>query len=590
MKPRPVVLQRIFLALSALLVLRLTQLQLVQGARYARLSDRNRIRQVILSAPRGRVFDRNGELLADTRPSFTVSVIPTEMDDNTLASLAGLLEVPEDELRDMVRPVTHVSAPVKVRRNLTARQLYRLEENRFRLAGVRTSVDPVRNYPGRETYCHVLGHVGEANAADLARDTSYRLLDFVGRDGIEGRYEAALRGRDGVEYIEVDVRGQEIGPLAEKRLVEPQAGSDLHLTVDARLHRECERLMRGRAGAAVALDVRTGEVLCLYSQPGYDPGIFTGPIPARLWDSLVGSPGRPFFHRAICAGYPPGSVFKPFVALAALESGRATAGTRYAPCQGSYRYGDRTFACWSRHGSLAMVDALAHSCNVYFYQLGLDLGLDSLASFVGSFPFGRPTGIDVPNEAPGRLPTRDWLDKRYGRNRWGRGTLLNLSIGQGEMLATPLQVALAFAAIAGEGRYHLPHIVARVDSAGVTTLRARPRAGRAAGDAASYRIVKRGLERVVERGTARAARLADVAIAGKTGTAQNPSGEDHAWFACYAPVDNPEIAVAVIVERGGHGGAVAAPIARQLVRRWFDLPDFEPPAEPVRPDSADDAR
>ncbi|MFO7637778.1 MAG: penicillin-binding protein 2 [bacterium] len=570
MKPRPFLLYRVFGILVMVLVVRLVQLQVVQGARYARLSDHNRIRRIVLPAPRGRILDRNGVVLADTRPSFTASVIPTEMSDSTLAVLARLLEQPQDDLAQLVSPVASMSSPVVVRRNLSREQLYRLEENRFRLTGVRTSIDPVRNYPEGNLGCHVLGHIGEVSAEDLARDTSYRPLDFIGRDGIERLYESALRGRDGHEYLEVDARGQEIAPLAEKRRVEPQSGSDLHLTLDSRLQRECDKLMGNHArGAAVVLDVRTGEVLCLCSRPGYDPGMFTGPIPKYRWDSLVGSDAKPFFNRALGAAYPPGSILKPFVALAALEMNRVTATRRFAPCHGSYRYGNRDFRCSSRHGSLGLVDAIAHSCNVYFYQLGLELGLDSLVSFVGEYPFGKPTGIDLPNEVAGSIPDRAWLDHRYGQNRWGHGVLLNFAIGQGEILTTPLQMALAFAALSRDGRYPQPFVVARIDSAGRTPYRARARYEQVRGNPENLRLVRRGLERVVEHGTARAARAEEIAIAGKTGTAQAAGGADHAWFVCYAPADNPEIAVAVIVEHGGHGGAVAAPIARQLVRRWY---------------------
>ena len=583
-RPRPLVLQLVFYLMAVVLALRLVQLQVVQGARYARLSDRNRIRRVIIAAPRGRVFDRTGVLVADTRPSFTVSVIPTEMDDSTLVILARLLELSLEDVSRFVRPVAYISAPVNVRRNLSPEQLYRVEENRFRLAGVRVSIDPVRNYPEGRLYCHVLGHIGEVSPEDLARDSSYRALDYIGRDGIERRYEPVLRGRDGHEYLEVDARGQEIAPLAEKRRVEPQSGSDLHLTLDVRLQREAAAALEAyERGAVVVLDVHTGEVLCLYSHPGFDPGMFTGPIPQRLWDSLVGSAAKPFFNRAAGAAYPPGSVFKPFVALAGLERGRITPTTRFAACHGSYRYGDRDYRCWSRHGSLTLLDALAHSCNVYFYQLGLEIGLDSLVSFAREFPFGHLTGIDLPKEAAGSIPDRAWLDRRYGRGRWGHGVLLNFAIGQGEILATPLQVALAFAALARDGRYPRPHVVARVDSAGRTTYRARPQSEPARGSRENLRLVRRGLERVVEHGTARVARTGEITIAGKTGTAEASGGADHAWFAAYAPADSPRIAVAVMVEHGGHGGAVAAPIARRLVRRWYQAEKGLDPAE-FRPD------
>jgi penicillin-binding protein 2 len=288
---------------------------------------------------------------------------------------------------------------------------------------------------------------------------------------------------------------------------------------------------------------------------------------------MAGNPDKPMFNRAVTAGYPPGSVLKPLVALAALENGVVTSGTRYEQCVGKYRYGNRDFSCWSRHGSLNLLGAITHSCNVYFYQLGLALGLDSLVSYCGRFPLGRETGIDLPAETKGNLPDRVWLDNRYGEGEWKAGVLLNLAIGQGEILATPLQMAVVYSALANRGYYLTPHVLARVDSAGKTTFRARPKRFGAPLSQRHLATVSLALERVVDYGTARTARLKEITIAGKTGTAQNPGGLDHAWFVGYAPADEPEIVVAVLVENSGHGGVVAAPIARQLFRTWFMLPD-----------------
>jgi penicillin-binding protein 2 len=572
--PRPARLARLFLVLCGLLALRLVQLQVVQGARYARLSDRNRIRKLVIPAPRGRVFDRRGNLIADTRPSFTVSVIPTEMTDSTLPLLSRLLDAPLAELAGRVRPVSYVSSPVKVRRSVGRDAFLRVEESRFRLPGVRTSIDPVRTYPFGERYCHSLGHLGEVNEDELGKDSTLRPLDYVGRDGLETRYESRLRGRDGYEYVEVDATGHEIGTLAEKRPVPAVPGQDLHLNLDPELHQLAWQLTSPYDRAAVVcLDPRTGAVLCLYSRPGYDANLFTGPIPQATWDSLVADRSRPFFDRAVSAAYPPGSVFKPVVALAALETGRAETSTRFEPCRGSYRYGTQLFNCWSVHGSLDLLGAIAHSCNVYFYQLGLRLGLDSLAAFARRTPLGSPTGIDLPGENPGIIPDRAWLDERYGEGEWRAGILLNLAIGQGEILTTPLQLALLYSAIANNGRCYPPRLVARVDSAGRALRLPRARAITLPVARRHLNAVKRALEHVVEYGTARTARLREITIAGKTGTAQNPGGADHAWFVGYAPAAEPEIVVAVLVENGGHGGAVAAPIARQLIRRWFSLPE-----------------
>ncbi|MBN2537057.1 penicillin-binding protein 2, partial [candidate division WOR-3 bacterium] len=477
-------------------------------------------------------------------------------------------------LTGRVRPVSYVSSPVKVRRSVDREKFLRVEESRFRLPGVRASVDPVRSYPFDERYCHALGHLGEVNEQELARDSTLKPLDYVGRDGIEARYESRLRGRDGYEYVEVDASGHEIGTLREKRPVPAVPGQDLHLTLDPDLQQLAWQLTSPWASAAVVcLDPRSGDVLCLMSRPGFDPNLFTGPIPRATWDSLAGDRSRPFFNRTVSAAYPPGSAFKPVVAQAALELGAAEPSTRFEPCRGQYVYGTQPFKCWSVHGSLDLPGAIAHSCNVYFYQLGLRLGLDSLVTFAGRTPLGSPTGIDLPAEAAGNIPTREWLDRRYGRGEWRAGVLLNLAIGQGEILATPLQLAVLYSAIANNGRWFPPRLVGGIDSAGRALRLPPPRARALNWNRRHLNTVRLALERVVEYGTARSARLGEVTIAGKTGTAENPGGADHAWFVGYAPAEQPEIVVAVLVENGGHGGAVAAPIARQLIRRWFDIPE-----------------
>lgn len=561
-------LSLVLFALFGLLALRLAQLQLAQGQRYSRLSERNHIRKIVLPAPRGRIFDCRGKLIADAQPSFTVSVIPTELSQGGLSLLGRLLGLTEEELHSRVRPFQFLSSPVTVRRNLDLSSVLRLEENHFRLPGVRVSVDPIRTYPDAHAFCHVLGHLGEVTEADLARDTTYRPLDYIGRDGIEAQYERVLRGRDGYEYLEVDARGREIGRLSEKRPVLPVPGLDLRLTLDRELQVLAMKLTEGyERCAVVGLDASTGAVLCLVSRPTYDPGMFLSPIPAETWTKLTTGPAKPFFNRAVNASYPPGSVLKPVVALAAMRRGVVGIHTRFESCNGSYKYGNRVFKCWSRHGSLDLFGAIAHSCNIYFYQVGLALGLDSLVSFCSSLPLGRTTGIDLPSENPGNIPSRSWLDSRYGRGKWTSGLLLNFAIGQGEILATPLQLALTYAAIARDGYWPRPHLVASVDSAGRVIDSTEVQISQARLIPQHATEVRQALERVVTYGTATSARLQEIAIAGKTGTAQNP-GADHAWFVGYAPAEAPRVVFAVLVENAGHGGAVAAPIVSELIRTW----------------------
>lgn len=574
LSPSPSRLKRTFtlaLALFGLLTARLVQIQLVMGRRYARLSDRNRIRRIELPAPRGRIFDRNGVLIADSRPSFTITVIPTELPDSCISTLERLLSPPPIDLRRALAPVARVPSPVTVRRNVDFATIARVEENAFRLPGVHVRVEPVRSYPAAERYCHTIGHLGEVNDDELARDTSYRRLDLVGRDGIEALYEEELRGHRGLQYAEVDVNGREIGPLLEKRPELAIPGKDLHLTLDDRLQALAYSLVAVYPRAAVVgLEIHSGAVLCLVSRPGYDPNIFAGQMSAAAWETLVTNPSKPFFNRVTAAGYPPGSTLKPIVALAALRCGVVSANTYLEPCTGGLRFGDRIFRCWAVHGRLNLLDAIAHSCNVYFYQVGLRTGLDSLTAFCHRFGLGSTTGIDLPGEKPGNVPSREWLDSRYGRGRWTSGVLLNFAIGQGEILATPLQMALAYGCIAGNGHFGQPYLVERIDSAGHVVYQHQSKTVSAAMDTDHLATVRKGLTRVVRHGTGQAAHLRDIAIAGKTGTAQNPPRPDHAWFVGFAPADSPTVVFSVLIENAGHGGAVAAPIAARLIEAWFD--------------------
>jgi penicillin-binding protein 2 len=574
-------LTQVLLVLLGILSIRLVQLQIIQGGRYARLSDRNRIRKLVLPAPRGRILDRNGVLLADTRPSFTASVVPTELPDSVLPLLARLLVISATDLREQLKPVAMYYSPVNVKRDVSIEEVARIEESSFRLPGVHIRVDPVRHYPAASRYCHVLGHIGEVSQDELRRDTSLRPLDFVGRAGIEAQYESRLRGRDGSEYTEVDARGQEIGPLPEKRPEPEIPGRDLVLTIDDRIQKLACRLLAPYARAAVVgMETRTGAIICLVSQPDFDPNIFMAPIDPATWDSLISNPSKPFFNRAITAGYPPGSTMKPVVALGALRQRALTRATRFQPCTGSFRYGNRRFKCTTVHGSLDLVGAMAQSCNTYFYQAGIRLGLDSLTAYAKEVGLGLTTGIDMPGEKPGNIPTRQWLDKRYGKGKWGAGSVLNFAIGQGEVTATLLQMAVLYGAIANEGRAVRPYLVARVDSAGRTIHTTLPEVRQLPMRRQDIDVVKLGLERVVERGTGIGARIKEISIAGKTGTAQNPPKPDHAWFVGYAPSDAPEVVFAVLVENAGHGGVVSAPIAGQLIRAYFS-PEPERPAMPV---------
>lgn len=570
MKTRRKRLTQILGILAIIIVIRLFHLQILHGKRYARLSDRNRIRKIILPAPRGKIFDRNGILLADTRPTWTVSVIPTEITDSSLLFLSKIINQPFEELKRRLEPIMAYTSPVNVSRNVPFEIIAKIEENNFRLPGVLVRVDYVRHYPFRNLYAHSIGYVAEVSQEELTHDSTYRSLDYIGKMGIEARYEKQLRGRDGYQYIEVDARGREIGPISEKRPEPYLPGKDIFLTIDHRLQQVgYELIKKFKRAAVIGMLVKTGEVLCLISHPDFDPNIFLSPIKTAQWDSLTSNPSKPFYNRVISSAYQPGSTIKPLIALLALEKKILTPQTKLNPCTGKFRYGNRTYKCWSVHGPLDLLGAIEQSCNTYFYQIGMKIKLDTLYEFCRRFGLGKVTGIDIPGENCGIIPNREFLNKRYGTGKWTQGVMLNYAIGQGEISLTPLQLAQLYACFANDGYYVQPHLVAKIESAGKPIFMNPPPRNQVKIDQIDLYSVKKALTRVVEYGTGRAAQLPEFTIAGKTGTAQNPPWPDHAWFVGFAPADNPEVVFAVILENTGHGGEIAAPIVGGLIRNYF---------------------
>ena len=439
-------------------------------------------------------------------------------------------------------------------------------------------MQPRRAYPETTRAAHLLGYAGEVSQAELdsLAERGYRSGDLIGRAGLERAYERELRGEDGGKILVVNASGRRVRLYEDLPPVEPRPGQDLVLTVDMRVQRALERAMADvEAGAAVAIDPRTGGVLALVSRPTFDPNEFARGLSRARWREFTTDRSYPLLDRAIQSAYPPGSTFKVVTSLAGLAGGQFDEHTHFArACGGGYAYGGRFFRCWqhSGHGSLALVDALAHSCDVYFYQAGLALGLKRLSEMAKRMHLGERSGIDLPQERRGLVPTAEWYAAR-GR-RAGGGTLLNLAIGQGELLTTPLQLATMAAAVAARGRPVRPHLVRAVRDPVTGAERAlRPAPGRAVELAAGdWDWVIQAMEQVVAGGTGGRARIPGVRVAGKTGTAQNPHGQDHALFIAFAPAEAPTVALAVVVENGGHGGSVAAPIAREAIRArlWPD--------------------
>jgi penicillin-binding protein 2 len=577
-------------AIFVFLLLRLFTMQVLEGAKYRELSEENRIRVEVLTAPRGELRDRKGRLLADNIPSFTVTVDPFDDAyqaeparlDSTLNQLAAILGVDPGELRQKVKEERSRSfVPIRLRRNVDMRSVAYVSEHAASLPGVDVESEPLRRYPLGPMGSHLFGYVGEISDKDLedGKHADYMRGDLIGKDGLESRYEPLLRGVDGKRFVEVNALGRKAELLGDKRPILPKRGTDLTLTIDLDLQRAAEEAFEpGERGAVVAIDPRNGEVLAMASRPNYDPNEFSTGISFKRWKELSEGDASPLFNRAIQAAYPPGSTLKPFVALCGLMTGAIEPGSTFREtCNGYFQFGSRPFRCWNPrgHGTLAMRGAIAQSCDVYFYQLGIRLGLDRLSDFMTRLGLSERTGIDVPGERRGLFPTAAWYDKRFGAGRWSRGLILNLSIGQGETSMTPVKLAQITAMIANGGMLWKPHLVraAMRDSVPVPLVWNRPDSlsRRLDLDANDLQRVREAMEAVIydQGGTGSLARVEGVRVAGKTGTAQTSHGQDHALFIGYAPAEAPTIAIAVLKENAGHGGSEAAPVAQKVLNAYF---------------------
>jgi len=551
-------------------------LQVLEGAKLREMSDKNRTRIRPVAAPRGILYDRNGLALVDNRPAFTLSFIPRDMEDrNTvLARVAVLLKIPLTELQDALARVPADSLrPVRVRRGLSLEDVAKIEEWKIELPGVVVEVEPQRVYPTNSFAAHLLGYVREVSEEQTRRG-GYRRGDMVGQTGLERVLDEYLRGRDGGERIEVDALGRPVQVIQRE---EARPGGQVITTIDRRVQEAAERAMTGRAGAIVVMDPRTGDLLALTSSPAYDLERFTGNLDREAWAAVMRDPSHPLLNRALQSQYAPGSVFKMVVAAAGLQE-RTLSPADGTYCNGEFTLGKWRFGDWLKggHGHVDLRSSIVHSCNVFFYQAGLKVGPDAIARYARAFGLGAPSGIDLSGERPGLVPSPDWKRARLGRS-WSAGETVNVAIGQGQLLVTPLQVARMMSAFANRGVLWKPRLVQRVERADGTLAYSEPTrmTGQVDLSPPVWEFLRQAMAGVVSGGTGVAARIPGIDIAGKTGTAQSVAhsdsakGQDHAWFASFAPVDDPQVVVVVLVERGGKGGQVAAPIAKQIYQAIF---------------------
>jgi len=548
----------IIILVSLLLFLRLFQLQVWEGLKYYKLAEENAAKTIPSLAPRGIIYDRYGRILAENRPVFFVQIMPHLLDKD-LKLKEQVLSRLENLLKQKIDYQVSAVQPVIIKENIPLETVVRIEEQKEELKGVVVGSRPLRFYPFGTAASHLLGYVGEIEADELKRlkEKGYQLGDIVGKDGIEKYYEEELKGSNGGQKVEVDVYGK---PVRLLESFDPIAGSDLKLTIDLDLQIAAEKALGNREGAVVILDPKTGEILALVSHPNYDPN--------RVWEAL--KHGRhPFMNRAL-ATYPPGSIFKVITLTAALEEKLTHPGEVFY-CPGYYLIGQRKARCWkeSGHGHLTVEEGLVQSCDVVFYELGRRLGPERLARYARFYGLGERLGIDLPQEKRGLVPTEEWK-RQVLREPWYEGDSINYGIGQGFLQVTPLQMAAVYGAVAtgkrvkpflvSEIRKHNGQVIYQVSSSKGEPL---PFAKE------TLEVLRKALKAVVDRGTGIAARMTEVSVSGKTGTAQNP-GLPHAWFLCYAPSEAPEIVIASFVAHGEHGDRAAAYVARDILKFYFD--------------------
>ncbi|HEX4985859.1 MAG TPA: penicillin-binding protein 2 [Burkholderiales bacterium] len=592
------------------LLVRFFYVQVIQHDYYHTLAEQNRIFIVPVVPNRGLILDRNGVVIAHNFSAYTLEITPSLVGDleQTITDLSALVEItPKDRKRfQKLLEEGHDFASIPIRTRLNDEEVARFAVNNYRFPGVEINARLFRHYPNGEIASHVVGYIGRISDGDVDQlrkegtAANYSASDYIGKVGLERRYERDLRGVTGYEHVETDANGRSVRTL---RSILPVSGNNLTLALDAKLQQVAEQAFGTHRGALVAIEPSTGGVLALVSRPGFDPNLFVEGIDPQNWDALNNSPDHPLNNRALQGVYPPGSTFKPFMALAGLELGKRKASFTisdpgYFVLAGG---GGHVYRDWKAggHGMVDLHKAIVQSCDTYFYGLAQDLGIDAIHQFIGQFGFGQNTGIDIDGEVPGLLPSQEWKQKRF-QQKWFVGDTISVGIGQGYNLATPLQLAFATAILANDGRVFRPHLVKQIQDSqtdALTLIEPQPRAEiRLSGE--NVRRVRDAMIDVTRPGgTAAWAGLnAKYLFAGKTGTAQvvGMKGQkydeknvaerhrDHALFIAYAPADAPKIALAILVENGGHGGSTAAPIARQVLDYYLLGKEPAPPKKETR--------
>lgn len=577
------ILSFIFLGFFIFLFFRLFYLQVIRGDNFKKAAEANRTALFFERAPRGRILDRAGKILADNSPSFVVFFAPfnikNEKQETFYALLSSILHLKEEDLKLKLKGAFKHGSMVRLAEHLSKDSAFSILEHRPELPGVSIVTEMQRRYPEGRAASHLVGYLGKV-AEEEARDYAFEGVSgelLIGKIGLEKIFDSFLRGKHGGLRMEVDALGRSLRILDRKKTV---SGHEIRTTIDLKIQKAAEEALeeQGKPGVVVAIDPNNGEILAFASYPSFDPNVFIEGSRVKTDHSmpqeLLERKDLPFFNRAIQATYPAGSIFKIIVAASALES-RKISLTQSFYCSGSYvlgGQGGKKFYCWKKegHGLVNLLGALEQSCNVYFYHLGLRVGPDLIEAMARKFNLGSTTGIELQGEKNGFIPGRSMF--KGGRRRWFDGDTLNFSIGQGTVLFTPLQAAQMIAIVANKGKVYRPYFWLEIrNPEGEIVAVNKPQVlDQVILSEETWNFLSHALSLVVDQGTGHAAKIEGLKIAGKTGTAQNPHGKDHAWFVAYAPVENPKIALSVFVEHGIKGSAAAAPVAGKVLSAAFD--------------------
>ncbi len=556
---------------------RLFIIQIFEKDKYIELAERNRIKKFTEIAPRGDIFSSDSVIIAMNKPYYSLYINLDELntDIKNLSLISKFVNIDIDSLNSLIKSSKiYKQNELCVKTNLDIQAVSFIEEHSSKFPGFFVMQEPRRFYPYKSLYAHVVGYVGNMNKKEYEsyKQHGYQYNDFIGKTGLEKYYEKFLKGKNGIKYYEVDARLRKVKELESDKAIERQKGANIYTSLNHKLEKFTDSIFSDYNSGAVIIMDKNARILCMYSKPSFDPNIFIYGINREAWNFLNRNSLSPFLNRSTSGLYPPASIFKLLTALIGLQTKKVEINTHFQSCNGNILISGRVFNCWKAHGELNLYDAIVQSCDVYFYQLGLKIGINDFSEYVKKTMFTRETGIDLYEENSGLFPDEKYLNKKYGKNAWGLGQIANIAIGQGDILVTPIQIALFTNSIINDGEILKPHIVdsVKIDNEIIYKFQ-KVKTGELPFDKNYFKIIKNAMRDIVntDKGTAFNIILKKHILAGKTGTAENPHGEPHSWFTGFYPFEDPEIIITVIVENGGHGSESAGKIVKKITEYYI---------------------